>query len=367
MLNTIAIKDAKNVLVHGRTTACRAPLTLFWSASGLEMNLKARELWVEFETDYSEHAQWVSVLLNGAHIARFLLPKGRCWMPVMQGLNPDKVNHIEVIRDVQAMPTDPDNKLQIHALRTDGEFLPVAQKALKLEIIGDSITSAEGSVGAKDETDWIAPLFCSARGYAYLTAQTLNADLRVLSQSGWGALSSWNNDPNCALPKYYEQVCGVVKGEKNAALGAFDANDFESWNADVVVINLGVNDNSAFHQPEWVDPETGIAFKQRTNEDGTRNAEDEKRLYDAMYDFLGKVRRNNPHAHILWVHGMLGDPLKDFISGMVADYCANTGDAKAEFLALPNESLSGIGARIHPGLPTHETAVQTLIENIRSL
>ena len=64
---------------------------------------------------------------------------------------------------------------------------------------------------------------------------------------------------------------------------------------------------------------------------------------------------------------MLGDPLKDFISGMVADYCANTGDNKAEFLALPNEPLSGIGARNHPGLPMHETAAQTLIEKIRSL
>ena len=367
MLKTIPMKDAKEVMIHGRTTACRSPLTLFWSASGIEMNLKATELWVEFETDFSVHAQWVSVLLNGAHVARFLLPKGRVLMPILHGLNPEKVNHIEILRDVQAMPIDPDCALHIHALRTEGEFVPVEAKSMKLEIIGDSITSAEGSIGAKEETDWIAPLFCAARGYAFATAKALNADLRVLSQSGWGALTSWDNDPHCAMPLYYDEICGVVKGEKNAQLGAFDKNDFEAWSADVVVVNLGVNDNSAFNQPAWVDPETGIAYKQRTNEDGTKNAEDAGNLRKAMHDFIVKIRARNPHAHILWVHGMLGDPLKDFISNMVKDYCAETGDQKVEFLLLPNEPLSGIGARSHPGKPMHDTAAEALIAKIRSL
>lgn len=367
MLNTISIANAENVLVHGRTTACRAPLTLFWSASGLEMNLRGSELWIECETDYELYEQWISVILNGAHIARMMLPAGRVWIPLLRGLNPEKVHHIEIIRDVQAMPTDPRCCLQIHALRTDGEFLPVTEKALKLEVIGDSITSSEGAIGAKEETDWIAPFFCAARGYAFRTAQALNADLRVLSQSGWGALTSWDNDPNCAMPKYYEQVCGVVKGEKNAALGAFEPNDFTAWSADVVVVNLGVNDNSAFNQPAWVDPQTGISYKQRTNEDGTHNREDEDHLKCAMHDFLMTLRRCNPHAHILWVHGMLGNPLRELISGVVRDYCAETGDTGAEFLELPNEPLSGIGARSHPGKPMHDCAADALIAKIRAL
>lgn len=367
MLKTIPMSEAKEVLVHGRTTACRAPLTLFWSASGLEMNVKASELWVEFETDYSVHAQWVSVLLNGAHIGRFLLPKGRSWAPIVCGLNPEKINHIEILRDVQAMPTDPDCSLKIHALRLDGEFVPVKKKDMKLEIIGDSITSAEGAIGAIAETDWIAPLFCAARGYAFAAAKALNADLHVLSQSGWGAYTSWDNDPHCALPLYYDQVCGVVKGKKNAALGAFEENDFAAWSADVVVVNLGVNDNSAFNQPAWVDPETGIAYKQRCNEDGSHNAEDEAKLKKAMHDFLVKIRAKNPEAYILWVHGMLGNPLKRFIGDMVKEYCEETGDQRAEFFELPNEPLSGMGARNHPGKPMHDTAAQALISKIRSL
>lgn len=83
------------------------------------------------------------------------------------------------------MPTDEACCLLVHGLRADGEFLPLAQKQLRLEVIGDSITSAEGAIGAKSEEDWIAPLFCAARGYPFLLAKALDADLRVLSQSGW--------------------------------------------------------------------------------------------------------------------------------------------------------------------------------------
>ena len=367
MLKTIPISQASNVAIHGRTSSSRQPLALFWSASGLEMRFQGSELWIETETDFSVYEQWISVVLNGAHVARMMLPKGRCWTPLLRGLNPDAVHHIEILRDVQAMPTDPDACLLVHALRADGEFLPVGEKALKLEIIGDSLTSSEGSIGAKQESDWIALLFCAARGYPFLTAQQLNADLRVISQSGWGALSSWDNNPHCALPLYYEQVCGVLTGEKNAALGAADANDFQSWNADVVVINLGTNDASAFAQPAWKDPETGEVFQQRTNPDGSRNAQDEERLRVAMYGFLETVRRCNPHAHILWVHGMLGATLAGLIEGVVKDYCARTGDQRASFFLLPSGPADGMGARNHPGLPIHACVAQALAEHIRSL
>ena len=43
MLKTIEIQEAKNLVVHGRNGARRQPLTLFWTASGLEMNLHGSE------------------------------------------------------------------------------------------------------------------------------------------------------------------------------------------------------------------------------------------------------------------------------------------------------------------------------------
>lgn len=46
------------------------------------------------------------------------------------------------------MNADPESVLQINAIETDGEFLPVPERNLKIEFIGDSITSGEGDIGA---------------------------------------------------------------------------------------------------------------------------------------------------------------------------------------------------------------------------
>ena len=276
-------------------------------------------------------------------------------MPILRGLNPERVHHIAILRDVQAMPTDEACCLLVHGLRADGEFLPLAQKQLRLEVIGDSITSAEGAIGAKSEEDWIAPLFCAARGYPFLLAKALDADLRVLSQSGWGALTSWDNDPHCALPLYYEQVCGVLMGEKNRALGAFAPNDFSAWSADVVVVNLGTNDGSAFRQPPWVDPETGRSYQQRTNPDGTRNAEDEEKLRLAIRSFLRTLRRCNPNAHLLWAYGMLGAPLEDLIRGAVETYAREEGACARALLPAAHGSRGRHG-RAESSRPGHARA-----------
>ncbi|WP_341349716.1 hypothetical protein [Clostridium butyricum] len=70
--------------------------------------------------------------------------------------------------------------------------------------------------------------FSTTNNYAVITSKKLDADFRILSQSGWGVLCGWDNNPNHALPRYYEQVCGVVNGKINEELGAFNYNDFES-------------------------------------------------------------------------------------------------------------------------------------------
>ena len=367
MLKTMPISQEKNIAVHGRTTPCRQPLTLFWSASSVELNFRGTELWAGCETDYAFFEQWLSVVLNGAHVARIMLPKGRAWIPLLRGLNPEKTQHILLVRDVQAMPTDPDCSFKLHALRHDGELLPVPEKKLRLEIIGDSLTSSEGAIGAKEEEDWISTIFCAARGYAFRTAQLLDADLRVLSQSGWGVLSSWDNDPNCALPMYYDQVCGVLKGEKNAALGAFEPNNFAAWQPQVIVVALGHNDSSAFCTPAHTDPVTGETFKQHMDPDGSRNAQDVQRLEQAIIAFLYKLRARNPQAHILWAHGLLGDPLREELQRALNAYCAQTGDTKCEYFALPYGPEDGIGARNHPGRAMHEASAQALAQKIRSL
>ena len=84
------------------------------------------------------------------------------------------------------------------------------ERNLKIEFIGDSITSGEGATSArKRKLNWISMFFSAENNYAVMVSRALNADIRVSSQSGWGVCCGWNNDPNSAIPPIYGQLCGL--------------------------------------------------------------------------------------------------------------------------------------------------------------
>lgn len=366
-LQTYAMSDVSNLKVHGRTTGQRAPLTLFWTGSAVELNVQSSELWVEVESQYELYEPWISILINGVPVSRQMLTAGRYWVCVFRGMNGNVVKNVRIVKDVQAMSGDPDCSLRIHGVKSDGAFLPVEEKPYKIEFIGDSITSGEGAIGGKAEEDWVPMWFSAIHNYTFITAEALNAEYRVISQSGWGVLTRWDNNPTGNIPDYYEQVCGLVTGEKNKVLGAGDKHDFESWQPDVVVVNLGSNDAGAFQTPAWEDPVTGKVYKQRLNEDGTYHEEDLSTFERAVERFLVKLRKHNPKAHIVWAYGMLGFPMMPAIYRAVDAYTKRTGDHKATIIQLPNTNKGTLGARSHPGEASHRSAAEALAEYIRGI
>ena len=362
-----AVKDIKELKVHGRTTNRRDPLTLFWTASGFECNVSGSELWVEVEVTYDVYEPWFSYTVNGDWIGRQMLTAGRYWIPLFRGMNPDNIKNVRFYKDLQAMSGDPHSYIHIHALRHDGVFYPVEEKALKLEFIGDSITSGEGTFGAKQEEDWIPMFFSSLRDYAYLTAKELDAEYRVFSQSGWGVYNTWDNNTKGAIPKYYRQICGLMQSDMNEQLGGNENFDFASWQPDVIVVNLGTNDASAFEQPEWVDEETGEHHKMHKNPDGTYKEEDVALFVGAVKDFLGLLRECNPKAQIIWCYGMLGIPFQKPICQAVFEYIDESKDRRVSYLQLPDTNDTNVGSRQHPGFACHQQAAKTLSAYIRTI
>ena len=355
-----------NCRIWGRYNGKCDPLALFWTGSGIELNVQASELWVDVETDYDCHEQWMSVLVNGAHVSRQMLPKGRSEICVFRNMNPQETKTVRLMKDVQAMSDDERACFLIHGVRTDGAFHPVEPRAYKFEFIGDSITSGEGTIGAKKEWDWISMFFSSVHDYATLVSDACGAECHIISQSGWGTLTGWDNDPRHALPLYYEKVCGLLKGERNFAYGAGEDYDFSKWQPDAVIVNLGTNDMSAFDQPEWQDEKTGQTFKQHKNEDGALVKEDAKRFEQAVIGFLGKLRTYNPEAHLVWTYGMIGSPLLKLIEHAVLTYRAQTGDENVAFVLLPDTTPETVGSREHPGKKSHEAAAQVLTNYLKA-
>ncbi|WP_141500835.1 SGNH/GDSL hydrolase family protein [Paenibacillus luteus] len=366
-LEVYPLSDIDFLKVHGRTTGNLSPLTLFWTGSAIEFNVKGSELWIEVEVGYEHYEPWISVLINEVPVSRQMLIAGRYWVCLFRGMNENALKNVRVVKDLQAMNADPGCSLQIHAVKSDGEFLPVKDKPYKLEFIGDSITSGEGAIGAKAEEDWIPMWFSAMHNYSTITAEILNAEHRIISQSGWGVLTSWDNNPRSNIPDYYEHVCGLLTGDKNTALGAFEENNFAAWQPDVVVINLGTNDGGAFHTPEWRDESTGETHKQRLNEDGSYREEDIEVFERAAESFLIKLRKYNAHAHLVWAYGMLGIPMMPAICRAVDAYVKKMGDRKVSVFQLPTITDETVGARNHPGVLAHQDAAKALAGYIKGI
>ena len=361
-LKTYTLQEIEHYKIYGRTDETQNPLPLFFNGSGIEVNVTGTELWIDIDVDYDMHEPWIWTALNGAFMSRQMLAAGTYSLCLFRSMSPEAVKNVQFFRELQAMSEDNTCRLLIKGLRSDGEFRPVAAKRYKLEFIGDSITSGEGTYGAKEDTDWLAMYMSCSRDYARMVSDALGAEYRMVSQGGWGVLCGWDNDPRHTIPSRYEKICGLAEGEMNERLGAAKPYDFTSWVPDVIIVNLGTNDASAFSQPAWTDPVTGQTFQQRKEADGTYNTEDLARFKQAVIDFLEMIRRNNPTSHIVWAYGMLGYDLTLAITDAMNIYQRQAGDTNTAFLQLPDTTDETVGSHAHPGEKSHARAAQVVIE-----
>ena len=366
-LKQYTLKETGHYKVHGRTDETQPALPLFFNGSGIEVNVTGSELWIDLDVDFETHEPWIWTALNDAFMSRQMLPSGACSLCLFRGMSPDSVKNVKFFRELQAMSEDNACRLLVRGFRSDGTFLPVRDRRFKLEFIGDSITSGEGTYGAEDDTDWLSMYMGTSRNYARMVSDALNAEYRLISQGGWGVLCGWDNDPRHNLPSRYEKICGLAAGEMNEKLGAGKPYDFRSWIPDAIIVNLGTNDASAFEQPEWTDPVTGQSFKQHKEPDGSCRPEDLARFKQAVIDFLSMLRRNNPTSHIVWTYGMLGYDLTFAITDAMNSYQKAAGDLNIAFLQLPNTTELTVGSHAHPGEKSHARAAQVIIEYLRSI
>ncbi len=351
--------ESKRILGRNACKNDDQQLALFWGGAALEINVKAREVYVCISSDYADHEQWITVEINGAPVSRFMLNKEKTLYCLAHNLNPQKENLISIIKDVQPMNEDSVHWLLIHSVGLDdeGEFCPLKERDYKMEFIGDSITAGEGLCGAPEELDWISLWMRASGTYARLLARKMNADWNTMGKCGWGILCGWDGNLESAIPPHYENVCSVMKDEKSLAMGAQQKWDFYGGKgSDYVIINLGTNDDG------------GLRVLKEKGDTGCQ-----EELTKAVTDFLKVVRKNNPFAKIIWVWGMLGlETVPALVQKGVDAYKAASGDKAVYTLEL--ESLEDLeklpeekGSRGHPGTKTHMAAAEKLYSFINRI
>lgn len=363
-LKNIKLSENNNIKVHGRTIDSRDPAILMWSGASIEMNVKCSELSVLVEAPFNGFECYIAIEINGEILQRLMLTGEKQWIPVFRGMNPDNITNVRIIKDMQVMFCDEKHCLNVYEVRLDGEILHVENKKYKLEFIGDSITTGEGAVGAHKELDWISQFFSHVRSYPYMLSKKLNADYQIFSQSGFGLCHSWDNHPEKTIPMYYEDICSIIPDGELKNKGFNNKYDFSNWQPDAIIINLGTNDDVAFDNPEFVDPDTGIVHKFRKDGD-ILNIEDLEIIKKGCYDFLSLIRKNNPNSLIILGFGMLGFRIGNILKDSVDKYNKDNND-NVIFVKLPEAiEEDDFGSRLHPGIKTHKKSVDILYDLLK--
>lgn len=232
-----------------------------------------------------------------------------------------------------------------------GGLTPTAEKDLKIEFIGDSITCGYGVDDPDKDHHFKTTTEDATKAYAFKTAMALDADYSLVSYSGNGIVSGYTDNGNKQtsqlVPDVYDKL-GKSWGNWNE-FNIQDLDwDFSKFQPQYVVINLGTNDASY------------------TGSDKERVIE----YADGYTEFLKTVREKNPDAHIVCALGVMGATLyKNGVERAVAQYTEQTGDTNVSTLQLTQQdgNKNGYAADWHPTEASQDIAAAEMTEYLKSL
>lgn len=326
---------------QGRTIIKNESLIMEWSASGIEFNAECSgdvSITVDANRlrDSENGGAYFSVLVDGVmqygdkripqdndveHWKKntteypfYINKKGKSTFVIAKNL--EFGNHtFEIYNQTEAMHAS----FGISSITLDGAITDLPEdKELYIEFVGDSITAGLGNI-AKGSSSAQVPLYQDAtRGWAYLTAKTLNADWSIIAVSGI---------PACDGIGYYSASMRAVYPKTR-----YISDKTLEWDStrkpDVVILGLGTNDI-------WTYKNKG---------------KDLDYLQNGFEEILELIRTKNPNSKIVWIYGMMTSNADAVIKQAIQ----NKGGEKKGFysLELPKDTSGGQG---HPGLAIQKT------------
>ena len=344
--------DRRHVKYLGRTYFSDNILWLALSGSGIEFTFQGRYLELYLQGDDNVSVQTtddkarVAVFINDIRVADEMITKEETSLVLID--NPFAASyHVRVIKLSEA----PMSIVGISRLAADTEavFTPTEEAAHKIEFIGDSITCGYGIDDSNLEHAFSTATEDVTKAYAYLTAQALHADYSMVSYSGHGIISGYTetDEPKTSelVPPFYPLI-GFSRGTYKGNAITNQSWDFSAFCPDLIVLNLGTNDDSYCQD-----------IKSRQEEFALQ--------YTA---FLKELRTVNPHAVILCTYGIMNDRLHSYIEKAIADYKKQSGDNRIYQLHFTLQTeADGYVVNFHPSIKTHHMAAWTLVQKIKEI
>lgn len=242
-------------------------------------------------------------------------------LTMVEDLEPG-MHRIEIYRETEEV----DAYCEWKSLTLNGELIPAEKAPMLIEFVGDSITTGYGAYPFSEGSDsQTVNRQAGTKSYAFLTAAELGMDIQVCCTSGYGVEVGYNAD-RVNMQEMYEYTAYHHDNSEDA-LWSFERP------ADIVVINMGTNDNGARKQ-------YGVS---------------EDQVLAGIKNMMKIAREKNPDCKVVWCTGMMGTTFKSGTMEIVEEL----GGAEAGyfFCELPKDTTGGGG---HPSEEGHIAAAEVL-------
>ena len=315
------------IRLMGRMDPEQRPTALDWTGSGMEFRFRGTAAWAKLEAPAASSIMWMIVLADGAPVTRFPVEPGIRMYPLLLGLEAEQERTVTLMKETQCMPGNPEATVLLHSLRIEGELLELPERDCRIEFIGDSLTSGEGALAARDNMEWVTPWFTARGNYSWYACDALNAERSILSQSGWGVNWDYQHTEENNMADAYEYVAGVLHGPEAEARGCRKLWDFSRWQPDIVCIRLMTNDNNGMLERNSCEQDRETAIRGAMN-------------------LIRKVRKYNPQAKIVWI--LPGSDCRPELAAEAVRRIQEEGMKEVCAFTLPDYLPEDFGARWHP-------------------
>jgi len=203
----------------------------------------------------------------------------------------------------------------------------------RIEFYGDSITCGMGNEDLSRKNNSDMSLENGYMTYAAMTARNLSAQTHIISKSGIGFMVSWGD---VIMPDIYDRL------NPNDPKSKWD---FSRWTPDVVVVNLGTNDN-------WL---CGSRFK---------TAPSQIQIVEAYIGFIQALRARYSEAYILCALGNMNSTeqssqMPGYIEQAVSIMKERYGETKLDTIFFPYKQTDA-----HPTISEQKAMVGPLTAKI---
>lgn len=313
------------------------------SAVEFTVNAKSAEITINGDGNTESDEKYrprYAVIVDGEIILDELLSVKEKTVKLFEGASP-RTAVVKVIHLSEAN----NGAVGVSKLKVDSDAavpaVPTAKKDLSIEFIGDSITCAYGVEGKDQYEGFMTSTENFMKSYAYLTAKQLDADYSAVCYSGHGIVSGYSSSGDAVtdslVPDYYDYV---------GKYGSYKVPwDFASHENDVVVINLGTNDNTYASK----DYETrGVEYAEKYTE------------------FLTHIHEVNPDAYIICTVGTMGcTEMYPYIEMAVESFKKSSGyDRIMSYQSATHTQADGMGSDWHPSEKTQQNSAYVLADKI---